>query len=218
MVLDPQVWSEPSLIGSDRRFILAVCTYRNLCFCENSLKCLLLVDEQIASARPDEDLDSWYPSSDLERFNVLLGGSHIEAIVDQRFGRRNRILLLDELLVDRRRLGVGHLQVACYSASRASPAGSPQILLVGQPRFAKMDLVVHQPRKKDQFPCIDNMVGTARRGRIHRRYLAVAQQYIAHCHPVGKNHLGVADQRRTMLSSGYHGERLAEKMTKTKFG
>ena len=70
MVFDAQFGSEPSLVGPDGGFILAVGANREGGFCKDAFEGLLVIDQEISGTRPYEDLDSWNAGSPFEVFEI----------------------------------------------------------------------------------------------------------------------------------------------------
>ena len=173
MVMHRQVGAQASLVGSDGRFVFAMGADGDFGFSEDSLEGFLFVDEQIPGARSDEDLDAGDACRDFEGFDIGRRCAHVEAVVDKRLRRCDRVFLFDELLMDRGGFRVGHFQKARHTTSSTSATCSPKVFFMGQSWIAKMDLVVDQSGKQNQTVSVDNLVGRGRRSRVDRGDLSV---------------------------------------------
>ena len=64
--------SIPFLVRLDGSFVLAMRGDSKSCLREDSLQCLLLIDQQVACTRPDKNLDSGRTCRRLQELDVLL--------------------------------------------------------------------------------------------------------------------------------------------------
>ena len=60
MVRNIQIVPQPRLVGDDCAFVFAVGTDGYAGFGKDPFECVLIIDQQIARARTDKDLDAWY--------------------------------------------------------------------------------------------------------------------------------------------------------------
>ena len=85
---------EPRRVGADGRFVFAMGGDRQRRLGEDSFQCGLLVDEQIARAGADEDLDAGRAVGVLQLVEIVGRRADVEAVIDERFaGPRARAFL-----------------------------------------------------------------------------------------------------------------------------
>ena len=149
---------EAGRIRADRRFIFAVGRDRQRRLGEDPFERRLFVDEQIAGAGADEDLDPRRAVGGLQLVEIVARRPDVEAIVDERLLGRQRELLFEPRLRDRRRHGVRHFEKRRDAALGARAAGRGEIFLVRQPRLAEMDLVVDHAGHQVQPGGVDHFV------------------------------------------------------------
>ena len=162
---------------------------------KNLLQGLLLIDEQVPRAAADENLDAGGPSRLLQFGQVRRRRADVEAVVHQALLSRQGQLRVQRLDGDRGRLCVGHLQEARHAPFRARPAGRVQILLVREPRFPEMHLVVDHARNQVQPRRINHFVCGRMQGRIHGDNLAVFDQNVRAQSFLGQDDSRMADKR-----------------------
>ena len=159
----------PGGIGAHRRFILTVRTDRQCRVGEDPFQGLLVVDQQIAGARADEDLDPRGPAGGLKLCDIVGRGADIEPVVDEAPCGSQRQLLLQALTGHRVGQRIGHLEERRDTPFRTGPRCVPQILFVSEPRFAEMHLIVNDTRQQVQSGRVDRILGRDLAGRIDVR-------------------------------------------------
>ena len=133
---------------------------------EDSLQRVLLVDEQIARAGADEDLDSGRAVGLPQLGDVVARRADVEAVVDERLAGGQRELFFQPRLRRRGRHRVRHFEKRRDAALRARPAGGGEVLLVREARLAEMDLVVDHAGQQMQSAGVDHLVDCELRCRI----------------------------------------------------
>ena len=81
-----------------------------------------------------------------EIVQVVTVGPHVEAVIRRRIPCCGGHLPIPCRPIAGRRAGIGHLHVRCDAAAQRGPAFGAYAALVGQTRFAEMNLVIHQAR------------------------------------------------------------------------
>ena len=140
------VSGEPRRVGADGRFVFAVGGDRQRRLGEDAFERRLLVDEQVAGAGADEDLDAGRAVGRLQLVEVVARRADVEAVVDERLLGRERELFFDAGLRDRGRHGVRHFEKRRDAALGTRAAGGGEIFFVREARLAEVDLVVDRRR------------------------------------------------------------------------
>ena len=101
-------------IGDDGRGVFAVRRNDQRRAGEDALEGAFVVDQHVAGARSHEHLDTTrQPLVDrFDRFEIVVGGAEVEAVVRHRPGGGSGVLVRERLGGDRLRIGVRHLHIA----------------------------------------------------------------------------------------------------------
>ena len=152
---------EARLILSKAGLILGVDRDRHAAaLAEVGLEGGLIVHEQGARRAAHEDLQPTdEPGHVVDRRGVRGGRAEEEAKVGSAPTRGAGVLVEDGGAIDRGRLCVRHLEERRHPTARGGDAAGLEILFMGEPRLAKVDLRINHPRQERQPSPVDDLPG-----------------------------------------------------------
>ena len=158
-------------VGAYRGLIFTVCGHEGGRLLEDAFQHRRLVHEHVPRGGTHEDLDAADAGGvGLEHFvQIVVARPHEEAVVHRTYFRGAVVLVLEQVLRQGLRHGVGHLHERGDAASRRSGRFGRNLCLVGQAGLPEVHLVVdasrHQPKPRavshvrTRCQCLDMRVG-----------------------------------------------------------
>ena len=133
-------------IGADGGLVFAVRGDEHRALLEDPFEYLCVVHEHVACGAAHEHLDAANGARIGEQHvvEVAVGSPHVEAVVGGTDFCGPVVLLLEEFLGQRLRHGIGHLHEGGNAAGDGCPRLRGDLCLVGQSRFAEVDLIVDE--------------------------------------------------------------------------
>jgi hypothetical protein len=181
-------------IGADGGFVFAVGTNGERGLREDRFEGRLFIDEQIACAGTDENLDAGRAFCLFQLCNVCRCRADIETVVDQALRRGERQLVVQRGDGSRRWVRIRHFQVGRYASLGAGSRRRVQIFLVRQPRLAEVNLVINHARHQVQAVSINHLIRGGMLRGVDVRDLVVLDEDVRANGFVRQDDLSVADE------------------------
>ena len=182
-------------IGANRCFVFAMGTDGQRRFGKDALQGVLIVDQQIAGARTDEDFYSWRAPRLCQFGNIVAGGTDIETVIHQALLGGQRQLCIEPRLIDGGRHRVGHLEKRGHAPLGASSRGASQVFFMRESRLAKVNLIIDHARQEMQAGGIDRFIGCDLNGRVNLGDFVACEQHRCLHGALGQHDRGVFDER-----------------------
>ena len=150
----------------DNPLVLAVRGNQHVRAFEDAPQGVVVVHQHIPRARAQEQFDA----ADAllvqlrEEFEVVVCRSEVARMIGQALLPEQRLLVLQGFQRRGLRHGVGHVHYGRDAASYGCPALAQDVGLVGQSRFAEVDMVVYRSRQQQTAGGIDDFVARAQQG------------------------------------------------------
>ena len=137
-------------VGLNDVFVLAVCDDEFLALFEKFVESLRVVDQHVARAAAEEELDGGiFGGVSLEQLvDVAVGGTEHKAVVGGTCPGCYQAFLFEQFHRRCLRLGVGHIDERGHAAGHCSAALGGYVGLFGQPRLAEMHVSVDYARQE----------------------------------------------------------------------